>query len=84
MDKLIIDKAKAMLADNKSANAICITSDGSFFYGTNRTFADSHSQKLKDKSIVVVGDEIFRNDNKKLFFEGSKWSFVTIKTFLCS
>lgn len=72
-------KAINVFTSSKGVNAVCVTSDGSTFVGQNKAFADAHSQRLEDKSIMVFGtSEEFTKDNKNLFFEGSKWSFEMI------
>lgn len=76
-----MDKAKTALTDKTFVNAICVTVDGSTFDAKNFQFADAHSQRFDDQSILVVGrDDSFLKSNKHLFFNGSKWSFEMVST----
>lgn len=79
MNKELKQKAINVFTSSKGVDAVCVTSDGSTFVGQNKSFADAHSQRFEDKSIVVFGKtEEFKKSNKNLFFEGSKWSFEMI------
>jgi len=79
MDK--IKKAKSVLMDKLSIDAVCVTVDGSTFDAKDASFADAHSQRFKDQSILVVGrDDSFLKANQNLFFNGSRWSFEMISS----
>lgn len=79
MDKM--NKAKSVLMDKASINAVCVTVDGSTFDAKDVNFADAHSQRFDDQSILVVGrDDSFKKANKNLFFKGSRWSFEMISS----
>lgn len=75
MEKLIND----YFAQNKGAKVVCSTFDGSLFEGSDIRFADAHSQRFEDKTVLVHSiDEDFKNENEKLFFEGSKYKYILI------
>jgi hypothetical protein len=77
MEKM--NKAKKVLIDDPSINAVCVTADGSVFDANDSQFADGHSQRFDDKSIDVYSmDDKFKKANKNLFFPGSRWSFNLI------
>ena len=65
-----------MLTSQSDVNAVCVTSDESVFNAKDLHFANSHSQRFDDKSIVIIGkNKDFKEDNESLFFEGSRYSF---------
>jgi hypothetical protein len=73
MEKL--KKAKSVLI-SKDVNAVCVTSDGSVFHAKDKIFADAHSQRFDDETILIVGkNDEFKKENKNLFFKGSRFSF---------
>lgn len=75
MDKIIND----YFAQNKGAKVVCSTFDGSLFEGSDIRFADAHSQRFEDKTVLVHSvDEDFKNENQNLFFDGSKYKYIVI------
>lgn len=79
MEKFI-KKATEFLASKTDVKSVCLTSDGSVFLLESFLFADSHSQNLKDQTIIVLTES--KKDVEQLnskFFEGSKWKLNLIK-----
>lgn len=79
MNKGIDTKINDYFAQNKGAKVVCSTIDGSLFEGIDIRFADAHSQRFEDKTVIVHSlDNEFKEENENLFFEGSKYKFVLI------
>jgi hypothetical protein len=74
-----MEKINEFFASHVGAKAVCQTTDGAFFHFDDVSFANAHSFRLEDQSVKIFAiDENIKEENKRLFFEGSKFEFVLV------
>ena len=72
-------KINEFFASNEGAKAVCQTTDGEIFHFSDLSFANAHSFRLEDQKIKIFAtDEAIKEENKRLFFEGSKYEFELV------
>lgn len=74
-----MEKINEFFASHEGAKAVCLTTDGAFFHFEDVSFANAHSFRLEDQSVKIFAiDENIKEENKRLFFEGSKFEFILV------
>jgi len=72
-----MEKINEFFALHKDAKFVCLTSDNSLFMDIS--FANAHSFRFEDQKIKIFSkNEEFKNENKRLFFDGSKYEFILV------
>jgi hypothetical protein len=78
-----MEKINEFFASHEGAKAVCQTTDGAFFHINDISFANAHSFRLEDQSVKIYAiDENVKEENKRLFFEGSKFEFILVNSEL--
>ncbi|CAB4128176.1 hypothetical protein UFOVP105_22 [uncultured Caudovirales phage] len=74
-----MERVNEFFASHVGAKAVCQTTDGSFFHIDDLSFANAHSFRMEDQKIKIYAlNEDVKEENKRLFFEGSKYEFVLV------